>query len=62
MAPQQQNVAKQAEAVAVEVSVLDRAISDCSRDLERLLKELLQSADAIQHLAGELSVQKGEGK
>ncbi|MGF1715832.1 type VI secretion system contractile sheath small subunit [Photobacterium chitinilyticum] len=34
--------------------------ADRSRDLERLLKELLQSADAIQHLAGELGVEKGE--
>ena len=32
--------------------------ADRSRDLEKLLKELLQSADAIQHLAGELGVPK----
>ncbi|PSW05705.1 type VI secretion system contractile sheath small subunit [Photobacterium lipolyticum] len=36
--------------------------ADRSRDLERLLKELLQSADAIQHLASELGVQKGEAE
>lgn len=36
--------------------------ADRSRDLEKLLKELLQSADAIQHLAGELGVQKGEAE
>ncbi|OLQ72836.1 type VI secretion system-associated protein [Photobacterium proteolyticum] len=36
--------------------------ADRSRDLERLLKELLQSADAIQHLAGELGVEKGEAE
>ncbi|WP_019613330.1 type VI secretion system contractile sheath small subunit [Psychromonas ossibalaenae] len=34
--------------------------ADRSRDLEKLLKELLQSADAIEHLAGELGVQKEE--
>lgn len=33
--------------------------ADRSRDLEKLLKELLQSADAMEHLAGELGVQKG---
>ncbi|MCG7586591.1 MULTISPECIES: type VI secretion system contractile sheath small subunit [Photobacterium] len=36
--------------------------ADRSRDLERLLKELLQSTDAIQHLAGELGVEKGEAE
>lgn len=36
--------------------------ADRSRDLERLLKEVLQSTDAIQHLAEELGVQKGEAE
>jgi type VI secretion system protein ImpB len=36
--------------------------ADRSRDLERLLKELLQSADAIQHLAAELGVEEGEAE
>jgi type VI secretion system protein ImpB len=36
--------------------------ADRSRDLEKLLKELLQSADAIEHLAGELGVQKEGAK
>ncbi|MEZ8093643.1 type VI secretion system contractile sheath small subunit [Photobacterium swingsii] len=34
--------------------------ADRSRDLERLLKEVLQSTDAIQHLAEELGVKGGE--
>lgn len=34
--------------------------ADRSRDLERLLKEILQSADAISGLASELGVTKGE--
>ncbi|CAM3139878.1 type VI secretion system contractile sheath small subunit [Moritella viscosa] len=36
--------------------------ADRSRDLERLLKELLQSTDAIQHLAGELGIQNGDAE
>lgn len=36
--------------------------ADRSRDLERLLKELLQSTDAIQHLAGELGIQQEEAE
>ena len=34
--------------------------ADRSRDLERLLKEVLQSTDSIQHLAEELGVKTGE--
>jgi len=36
--------------------------ADRSRDLERLLKELLQSTDAIQDLAGELGIQQGDAE
>lgn len=36
--------------------------ADRSRDLERLLKELLQSTDAIAHLAGELGIQQEEAE
>ncbi|QUM79867.1 type VI secretion system contractile sheath small subunit [Moritella sp. 5] len=34
--------------------------ADRSRDLERLLKEVLQSTDSIKHLAEELGVKTGE--
>lgn len=36
--------------------------ADRSRDLEKLLKELLSSTDAIQHLADELSVDNQEAE